>query len=60
MEKTLLIPFKVGIPDARFEALVEGLARLEDEPASIPLLASALTQYHLGGSDHETSRRRSE
>jgi hypothetical protein len=59
-EKALLIPLNVRIADARFTALVDGLAGLDAEPAGVPQLASVTTQHHLLGSEHETSRRRSE
>jgi hypothetical protein len=58
--QALLIPLNVRIADARFAALVDGLAALDAEPAGVTLLASAPTQRHLLGSEHETSRRRSE
>jgi len=59
-QKALLIPLNVRIADARFGALVGSLADLDAEPPGVPPLASVTTQHHLIGSEHETSRRRSE
>ena len=59
-EKAVLIPLNVRIADARFTALVDGLAALDAEPAGVEPLASVTTQHHRFGSEHEISRRRSE